>query len=253
MPLFTEDAIAHFKTNYLPLLSDSLPVDAVSDALIGDLLKSAEAELSRVLRVFFEPTVVLPEDAKPEEIKALEAPYFLEAPYDYEPHGWQGDTWGYILLRQTPVIRIDSIVFSYPNPTDDVVKIPSAWIRADLKYGHVRFVPTGISMALGPMSTFMLSAISSGRVIPNMIHVRYVAGLENAAEKYPDLMRLLYRMAQMNLMKSLFLPSSGSISGDGLSETASFDMAKWQGGTGGIDDDIRRLQDSIHGPRFEVF
>jgi hypothetical protein len=122
-------------------------------------------------------------------------------------------------------------------------------VRLDKKYGHVRFVPTGSMMALGPMSTYIMTAISSGRVIPNMIHMRYVAGLENPVRDFPDLVKVVKRIAILNILKNAFLPQSSSISADGLSQSISVDTDKWQSG---IDADLGLLRDSIHGIRMGV-
>lgn len=245
-------AVRDFKTNSLSFLDKSFPVDQISDDDIWDSLLVAEADASRELRVLLGPTVVIPEDAPQAEIDALVAAgtkFITEAPYDYDPQGWNSNSWGYMLLRRTPVVRLDSVHFTYPNPTSDVLNVPKDWLRLDKKFGHLRFVPTGTMMALGPMSTYIMTAISSGRVIPGMIHVRYVAGLENAAVTYPDLVSVVKRMAIMRILKTAFLPQSSSISADGLSQSTSIDTDKWQDA---IDHDLGVLRDSIHGIRFGV-
>lgn len=245
-------AVDQFKNESLAFLDRSFPVDNLTDDYIWDSLVAAESEASRALRVFFEPTVVIPETAPQNEVDALVASgkkFVTEAPYDYDPHGWTSDAWGYIVTRRSPLIRVDSVRFTYPNPTSDILVVPIEWIRLDKKYGHVRFVPTGAMMALGPMSTYMMTAISSGRIIPNMIHIRYVAGLENPARDYPDLIKLVKRMAILSILKNAFLPQSGSISADGLSQSTSVDTDKWQEG---IEHDLAALRDSIHGVRMGV-
>lgn len=245
-------AVNQFKSESLAFLDRSFPVDQLTDDYIWDSLLAAEAEASRALRVFFRPTVVIPDDAAQAEVDALVAagtPFIQEAPYDYDPHGWTSDAWGYIVTRKSPIIRVDSVRFTYPNPSSDILTIPKEWIRLDKKYGHVRFVPTGAMMALGPMSTYMMQAIGSGRVIPNMIHMRYVAGLENPARDFPDLVKVVKRMAILAILKNAFLPQSGSISADGLSQSTSVDTGKWQDG---IEHDLAALRDSIHGVRMGV-
>ena len=245
-------AVRDFKTESLAFLDRSFPVDSLTEDYIWDSLVAAEAEAGRALRVFFQPTVVIPETASASEVEALVAagtPFVQEAPYDYDPHGWTSDAWGYIVSRKSPIIRVDSVRFTYPNPSSDILTIPNEWIRLDKKYGHVRFVPTGAMMALGPMSTYMMQAIGSGRVIPNMIHMRYVAGLENPARDFPDLVKVVKRMAILAILKNAFLPQSGSISADGLSQSTSVDTGKWQDG---IEHDLSALRDSIHGVRMGV-
>lgn len=140
--------------------------------------------------------------------------------------------------------------FSYPRPDNVVLDVPADWCRLDKKYGHLRIVPSGTLMGMGPLSGFMLSAMSGGRLIPGMIQLRYVAGLENAARDYPDLIALTQRAAVLSLIKGSYSPQSGSISADGLSESSSIDTVKWQDE---IEADLGRLRDSIHGIRFGVF
>jgi len=228
-------------------------VDAMSDDELWANLVAAEAEASRALRVLFEPTVVIPEDAPQSEIDALVASntkFMQESPYDYDPSDWTMDVWGFILLRQKPVISVDSMKFTYPTPASDVLIVPSNWIRLDKKYGHLRVVPTGTLMGMGPLSSYLLQAMSSGRIIPNMVHIRYTAGLSNVAEDWPDLVSLVKRMASMKILKQAFVPQSGSISADGLSQSSSLDLEKMQDA---IDKDLNDLRDSIHGVRLGVF
>jgi hypothetical protein len=251
--LFARGAsVKAFKTESLAFLDRSFPVDQITDDVIWTNLVAAEAEASRILRTFFQPTVVVPEDAPQSELDALVAsgsPFVTESPYDYDPTGWTSDAWGYIVVRKSPIISVQSVRFTYPNPSNDILTVPIDWVRLDKKYGHIRFVPTGAMMALGPMSTYIMTAISSGRIVPNMIHLRYTAGLSNAAADYPDLIKVVKRMAILNILKSAFLPQSGSISGDGLSQSTSVDTDKWQGE---VARDLNVLQDSIHGVRMMV-
>lgn len=245
-------AVEQFKSESLAFLDKSFPVDNLSDDYIWDNLVAAEAEASRQLRVFLQPTTVIPENAPQSEVDALKAsgvPYALEAPYDYNPQDWTANSWGYMITRQTPIVRVDSVRFTYPNPTSDVLNVPQDWLRLDKRYGHIRFVPTGTMLGMGPLTTYLMTAISSGRIIPGMIHVRYVAGLENAAVAFPDLVKVVKRMAILSILKNAFLPQSGSISADGLSQSTSIDTDKWQDG---IDHDLSGLRDAIHGIRFGV-
>jgi len=53
-------------------------------------------------------------------------------------------------------------------------------------------------------------------------------------------------MALLKLMQGAFLPTSGSLSVDGLSESQSFDLSKYQDD---VDARIERLRQSIHGIR----
>lgn len=105
-------------------------------------------------------------------------------------------------------------------------------------------------MAYGPVSFFLMSAIAAGRHIPGMIGVRYTSGLKNAAQEFPDLVTVIKRMAILRILKNAFLPQSSSISADGLSQSTSVDVGKWEEG---IEHSLDTLNQSIHGIRFGVF
>ncbi|MBK7491164.1 MAG: hypothetical protein IPI17_03465 [Nitrosomonas sp.] len=211
-------------------------------------LKAAEADASRQLRIHFAPTVIIPDDSPQSEIDALEAAntrYAQEAAYDYDSHFFSGEQWGYIVTKQKPIISVQSIKFAYPAPTTQVFEIPHSWIRLDKKYGHIRLVPAAQSFS-APLSAFIMQALGGGRTVPFMIHVRYTAGLSDPVKDYPDLVDLVKKMAVMRILQDAFLPQSGSISSDGLSQSLSVDLQKWHDG---IEDKLDALRDAIHGPR----
>ena len=147
------------------------------------------------------------------------------------------------------MISIESVRITYPAPINTILNVPKEWLTLDNKYGHLRFVPAGSMMGFGPMTTFILSAITSGRRIPEALQVRYFAGLSNIARDYPDLLNLVKRMAVLRIFKGGFVPQSSSISSDGLSQSASFDASKWQDD---IDGDIDALSQRIKGIRMDV-
>ena len=219
-----------------------------SSAYLLSKLKAAEADASRQLRIYFAPTVIIPDDAPQSEIDALEAAntrYAQEAAYDYDSHFFSGEQWGYIVTKQKPIISVQSIKFAYPAPTTQVFEIPHSWIRLDKKYGHIRLVPAAQSFS-APLSAFIMQALGGGRTVPFMIHVRYTAGLSDPVKDYPDLVDLVKKMAVLRILQDAFLPQSGSISSDGISQSLSMDMQKWHDG---IEDKLNALRDAIHGPR----
>lgn len=211
-------------------------------------LKAAEADASRQLRIYFAPTVVIPDDAPQSEIDALEAAntrYAQEAAYDYDAYFFSGDRWGYMVTKQKPIISVQSIRFAYPAPTNQVFEIPHSWIRLDKKYGHIRLVPAAQSFS-APLSAFIMQALGGGRTVPFMIHVRYTAGLSDPVKDYPDLVDLVKKMAVLRILQDAFLPQSGSVSTDGISQSLSVDMQKWHDD---IEHKLGDLRDAIHGPR----
>lgn len=211
-------------------------------------LRAAEKEAARQLRVFLEPTVLVPDDAPQVELDALDAAqtaYEQEAAYDYDPEFFRGERWGYIVTKHSPIISVQSIRFAYPSPGQAVWNVPNEWIRLDRQYGHIRLIPAAQAFS-APLSAFIMQALGGGRTVPFMIQVRYTAGLKNAAEDYPDLIDVIKKMATLKILQSSFQPQSGSISADGMSRSLSVDMEKWHDG---IEDRIDALRDAIHGVR----
>lgn len=246
------NSVREFKVSSLAFLDDSFPVDGLTDSVVWENMVAAEAEASHQLRVLLQPTVVLPDSSKQDERDALEAAgtaYMVEDDYDFEPSHWDSTAWGFIPLRQTPVISLEQMRLSYPSPGNTVLTVPPEWIQLDFKYGHIRIVPAGSAMGLGQMSSFLMSTFSAGRTLPGALQIRYTAGLKNAKRDYPDLVNLVKRMAVLRILKNALLPQSSSISADGLSQSNSIDMVKWQEG---IDKDLGDLRDQIKGIRLGV-
>ena len=229
-------------------------VGDIDDASLWQSLRAAEADAQRRLRVFLKPTVVVPDDAPLSEIQALETAgtaYATEAAYDYDPHVYQGEAWGFVALRQKPLISVQSMQFAYPTPNQTVFDVPASWIRLDKKYAHLQLVPVGMTV-LAPLSAMMLGTISGGRSMPMLVRIRYTAGLTDAPLNYPDLVDATKKLAAFKILQGAFLPQSGSISADGLSQSSSIDFDKWMHGPGGIDSAFEKLYEAIHGPRLAV-
>ena len=245
MSLFTniDQTLEDLRNDRLSLMASSLLGNFnPSDEYLESKLRAAEADAQRRLRVFFAPTQVFAGEPTSAEIAALDgAQWVEEAAYDYEPNLWTSEDWGYLVLRKSPVITLNSVVFAYP--TNTVFTLPTAWARVDKKNGHVRFVPT--STAAGAVPLMLLSAMSGGRIIPEMIRVRYVAGLRDVETEWPDLVDAIKKMAVLRIIQDHFLPQSGSISADGLSQTLSVDMQAYHDG---VDGALDALFQAIHGP-----
>lgn len=254
MTIFTDEAavVAEMRAGRLALAAETyFDLDDLSDDYIYGKLIAAEAETARQLRVFLEPTVIVPDDAPQSEIDDLEnagTVYATEPAYDYDPQFFMGERWGYIVTRFRPIVSVASIRFSYPAPTNQIFDIPQDWIRLDRKYGHIRLVPASAAFS-APLSSFLMQALGGGRTIPMMIRVRYTAGLSDAVGKWPDLVDVIKKMAVLRIILDKFQPQSESISGDGLSQSISADTAKFHDG---IDNKLDDLRDAIHGPRMTV-
>lgn len=201
----------------------------LSDDFLWGKVLAAESEIKHTLRV---PLVATQFFATPPSSSDLAAmppgmPWDIDPAYDYDPEFFQGEKWGYIVTRQKPVQTVQRIRFAYPAPSSLFFDIPLDWIRLDQKYGHIRLVPATSAFS-APLSAFMMQALGGGRTIPFMIQLNYVAGIANAATDYPELLDVIKKLAVLKAVEDGFLPQSGSISADGLSQSMSVDMEKYR-------------------------
>lgn len=218
------------------------------DYIYGKLL-AAEAEISRRLRVLLEPTIVFAGPPTSEEIAAAGAAPWIEEPaYDFDPDMYTGDRWSLIPTRQRPIIAVQSFAFVYPTPITSRFNVPQEWLRIDKKYGQIRVVPSGVA-ASSPVALYLMQSMGGGRGVPQMIHIRYTAGLVNAGRDYPDLIDLIKKLATLKIMEDAFVPQSGSISADGLSQSSSMDLSKYHDA---VDAKIEVLRQSLNGIRMMV-
>lgn len=233
-----------------------LPGISISDDYIWAKILAAESEISHTLRVKLCPTTFFPVAPTQTQIDALNGMPWAEDPaYDYDPDMFQGDKWGFIVARNKPLISVQSLRYAYPSQNQFAFDIPLEWIKMDKKYGQVRIVPTSTA-SIAMLGSFMMQLISAGRTIPHVLQLTYVAGLENAARDYPELLDAVKKSAVLKVIEDGFLPQSGSISADGLSQSMSVDMGKYHesvdsilngrsGSNGG-------LMAAIHGVRLGV-
>lgn len=224
----------------------------LSDSYLETQIRAAQADAAMALRVFLTPTVVLPDTATEAEKDALDeagTPWVEEPGYDLEGDFFAGERWGYLVTRHRPIISVQSMRFVYPQPITGVFTVPQDWIRTDKKYGHIRLVP-GTQAFAAPMSAWVMQIMGAGRTIPQMIQLRYTAGLKNAAAQYPELPDLVLRMAMLRVLNNHFPATSGSISADGLSESQSIQLNQYQGD---IDASLERLRQAFHGVQCLVF
>ncbi len=236
----------------------ALPGVTITDDYIWSKLLTAERELARRLRVFLQPTIIVPDDASQAELDALEAgtePWAQEAAYDYSRDFFADDRWGYIVAQHKPIISVQSLQFVYPSALNQVFSVPPEWIRLDKKQGHIRLVPSTMAF-MAPLGAFLMQALSGGRTIPFMIQLRYTAGLAHVLAQWPDVVDVIKKKAVLSIVEDAFLPQSGSISADGLSQSLSTDASKYhemidlkidgpKGSNGG-------LMTAIHGIRLGV-
>lgn len=229
---------------------------SVSDDYLWDKIRAAESEIGHILRVPLVPTRFFPQPPTQAQLDALEGmAWQLESAPDYEPEMFERDRWGFIVTRQKPIINVLSMRWVYPTELNGYYDIPTDWLSLDKKYGHIRIVPTS-NAVLTSLAGLVMMNMAGGRTIPSMVHITYDAGLTDVATNYPELLDAIKKMAVLKVVGDAFLPQSGSISADGLSESLSVDMAKYDdaidrilngppGGNGGL---VAR----IHGVRVVV-
>lgn len=257
--LFVKDiAVDRLRADSLMMAaSGAFTAVQVSDDYLWDKLRAAESEMAHELRVPLVPTHFFPDTPSDAEIEALNGqPWAIDPGYDYAPGDFAfNDKWGYIKMRNKPLHSVSRVRFSYPGGPTAHYDLPLDWLRMDKKYGQVQFVPSSTAFA-APLNTFVMQAIGQGRTIPLAIQFTYVAGLDNVQQNYPELMDAIMKKTVIKVVEDAFLPQSGSISADGLSQSISNDMDKHRdtveriingekGSNGG-------LMAAIHGVRFGV-
>lgn len=242
-------------------------LDLLDDDYLFSKLTSSAALLERKLRVFLEPVEMLPAGATQAEIDAFEQATTTAAPtdevpfpepvltpirwaedpgYDMSPEHFDANHWGFLALRQKPVIAVHSMQFIYPVMSS-VFEVPTDWFRVDKKYGHINLVP-GHASVTAPLSAIMLQ-FQSGRNVPLMVQVRYRAGLKNLKTDYPEIWDVLQKMAVLSMIEDSFPAASTSQSIDGMSQSSSLDVSKL-GDT--IDAKVDAIRQSLHGVRMGV-
>lgn len=199
----------------------------VSDDYLWSMIRAAESEMAHTLRVPLVPTKFFPKEPTPEQIAELDGmAWQVESSPDYEGDMFAGDRWGYIVTRQKPIIDVQLMRFVYPTEANGWYDIPKQWLSMDKKYGHIRIVPTSNAM-LTSMAGLVMMNLAGGRTIPSMVHIEYTAGLTDVETNWPELLDGIKKLAVLKVISDAYLPQSGSISADGLSESISVDAGKY--------------------------
>lgn len=216
-------------------------------------LKAAEAEVKRRLRILLEPTWVFSEDSTDIEIAArspADSPYLVDPGYDYHPDIYIDNAWGWLSLRQKPLISVSKYYFFYAVGAPNFFQVPAEWLRLDKKFANVRILPSGPAGALLPLNAFLLSALTGGRTVPHFVRVVYKAGIVDVRTELPDLYDFILRVATLLYIRDGFPGSSESISADGLSQSRSFDLSAYTKAQGGvIEAEYDKWQQFFHGVR----
>jgi hypothetical protein len=235
--LFVRDIIIdELRQDQLILMAQTFfPGLTLTDDFLWSTVQAAESEVARTLRVPLVPTQFFANPPTSDQIAAVPVgmPYAVDAAYDYEPDFFTGEKWGFLVLRKKPLISVSLIRFVYPAPTIGFYDIPADWLRIDRKYAHIRFVPAS-SPFVAPLNAFILQALGGGRTIPFAIECTYIAGITDPWGTYPELIDAIKKTAILKIIENGFLPQSGSISADGLSQSMSIDMKAYRDGINNI-------------------
>ena len=230
MTIFTNkvEIVTELKRDRLILAATSLlPNVPLSIDYVYAKLLAAEADAQRQLRVRFQPTAFFPVTPTSDQIAALDdMPWDIDAAYDYDPDMFQGDNWSFIQTRNKPIISVTSLAYVYPSENQLNYVIPLDWLKMDLKYGQIRLVPSS-NISLAMLGGFWIQLIGAGRVIPHVLNLTYVAGLTDVFNTFPDVIDMVKKMTVLRIIEDVYLPQSGSISADGLSQSMSVDMDKY--------------------------
>lgn len=237
--------------------SGAMPEFSVSDDYLWEKLRAAESYVSGLLRVPLAPIRYFPIQPTQAEIDALAGqPWEIDSGYDYDPGMFQGDKWGYIVTRHRPILSVQYMRFCYPTQDQGFFDVPREWLRIDSRAGHIRMIPASAGVLVGSAG-FALSTLINRRAVPDMVQISYTAGLQDVHKDFPELVDVIYKKAVVNVLADAFLPQSGSISADGLSQSLSVDMSKY---SDAIDEIINGpkgsnggLMTRIHGIRSMVF
>lgn len=227
--LFTKDFIVEeIRADRLMMAAQQfMGGEPMSDDYIWRMVVAAEAQIARDLRVPLVPTKFFPGTPTDDQIAALDGMPWAEDPgYDYKQDMFFPDQWGMIKLNNKPLIKVESVDFDFPTMGNTFFKMPTEWLREYKKYGHLQFVPSTPAL-YSTAGTFVMRALTGYSVVPMMVKITYIAGLENAAGDYPDLIDAIKKTAVLKAIGNAFPAQSGSISADGLSQSMSVDMAKY--------------------------
>lgn len=199
----------------------------VSDQYLWDKVRAAEADMAHTLRVPLVPTRYFPIQPTQAELNALAGmAWELDPGYDYDPGMFQGDKWGYLVTRHRPILSVQYMRFCYPTQENGFFDVPPEWLRVDARVGHIRMIPASAGILVGSAG-FALSTLINRRSVPDMVQISYTAGLRDAAGDYPELLDAIKKKAVLKIVADAYLPQSGSISADGLSQSMSVDMTKY--------------------------
>lgn len=249
MSILDKDAaLEEMKEDRMPGILGLIGGKMPSDNSIWRALVASEGEVARKIGVLLEPTEIFPMVPPTEaELAALGGkPWAVDPGYDMEGGMLGTFRWASIQLRQRPILAIRSVKFVYPTINTPIYDVPLEWVYPDHKAGLIQFTPKPTASGMAP-SILGANMMASGGAVPQMVRVRYCAGLDPTHPRMPEILDLIMRKATLRHLK--FLPQSASISADGLTQSKSFDVDKF---ADAIEKELGDLRQSIRGPIWSV-
>jgi len=242
------DALEELREDRMPMVLGMLGGVMPSSRALWNSLMAAEAEVGRKLGVSLVPIEVFSVEGPTEaELAALgDKPYVVEPGYDMEGGMLGTFQWGSILLGHKPLIEVVSVNFVYPTINKPIYEVPKDWIYPDYKAGLIQFSPKPTPVGLAP-SILAANIMARGGTVPQMVRVRYRAGLTPKHENMIEIRDLIMRATVLHTIR--FTPQSGSISADGMSQSKSIDVDKFGAA---IDDELADLRKRLNGPTWGV-
>lgn len=236
-------AIEEMQDERLPMIVRLMGGVKPGSNSIWRALLAAEVDVSVALGVSLEPVEVFPLTPPTEaELAALgNTRWEVEPGYDLDSAMLGTFQWGTIMLARRPLIKVHEVNFVYPTINEPIYKVPLDWIYPDHKVGMIQFSPRPTSAGLAP-SLIGANMMARGGSVPQIVRVRYRAGLTPDHPYMPAIIDLIMRSAMLRYLK--FIPQSSSISSDGLSQSKSMDPDKFKAA---IDDELVALRQKING------
>lgn len=242
-----------FRTGRLATLCCSTGIDPskLDDDFLWEMMVEGEAQLAVALGIDLQPTEYFPVvPPTPDEIVALAGrPWKVEPGYDCTPNFFSASSWGTTKLRTKLVTAIHRVQVVYPPQPQPIFTVPPSWVLFDAPGSVLQIIPGGSGASEVPLSVFVLQTLTSGYTVPHMLRVRYTAGLTPEHEFYQLIRGLALRQGAVRVLMNSFIPQSGSISADGLSQSASMDVSKYQDA---LDAEIESLHQRLKGPIWGV-
>lgn len=204
-----------------------LPLTKSNGEIMNDIdikiyIYTAIKEVERRLGIFLRPTKIVCNPI----IRDYPDHYDLaEPPYDYNLKQYRH--WGFLQLRQYPIISVDKVQLVLPN-FQSVVDFPMDWVKVYPKVGQLNIVPYAgsptvmtVAGAAGTAFPFLTGQFS--RNFPQAIWVDYTAGLAEVPEDLRSIVAKLAAIDVLGIAGDAILAGIASVgtSVDGMSENFS--------------------------------